>query len=335
MWTSLKTVRLIRYLLVWRVNTSFVRLPAPPSTAFSLVLGQIIASRLPTRQAAPWQKCLARWGADVRRAAPGDRKAQKVDLETLWPIESVLFAYPGKRNYGQGELILWELKLFEESADHGLFLEVILPAIEEAGYTSDPRWKGPDSLWGRFDIQAVYVARGSCWEPLVSGGRLNLHYRPSPAQWLDNLTFNPERTFNRLTWVSPVAFNGGPAGEASAPDAVQGATGGNIPDLQTMLEALLARCALLTGGGRRKAGGILEDLTPEEQMHLKEALEQAKGVASSAESLRPVPAHWPGQWQGTQIFDAIPAASIPYLQLASILHIGRQVHFGCGTLTLA
>lgn len=61
MWTSLDPIKIIRYLLVWRVNRSLVQLPPSFSSDLSQVLGTIIANRLSTRKAAPWRKALARW----------------------------------------------------------------------------------------------------------------------------------------------------------------------------------------------------------------------------------------------------------------------------------
>jgi len=57
MWTSLEPIKVLRYLLVWRVNRSLVQLPPSFAADLSLVLGTIIADRLPTRKATPWRKC--------------------------------------------------------------------------------------------------------------------------------------------------------------------------------------------------------------------------------------------------------------------------------------
>ena len=62
MWTSLDPVKLIRYLLVWRVNSSLVQLPVHFSVELSRALGAMVTGRLPTRQAAPWRKAMGKWG---------------------------------------------------------------------------------------------------------------------------------------------------------------------------------------------------------------------------------------------------------------------------------
>ena len=55
------SIHLIRYLLVWRVNHSLIRLPSWLPVELSFVLGNIIAERLPTNQARPWRKALEAW----------------------------------------------------------------------------------------------------------------------------------------------------------------------------------------------------------------------------------------------------------------------------------
>jgi hypothetical protein len=142
------SINLIRYLFVLRVNSSLVYLPKYLSIELSSVLGAIIAKRLPTNEAGRWQKTLAIGNEYLSERILGSRNLRKSPQslqavpDSPWPIEVVLFTYPRKVTYGQGEMILWELKLFGESADHGFFLEVILPAIEEAGYISDEAHTG-------------------------------------------------------------------------------------------------------------------------------------------------------------------------------------------------
>jgi hypothetical protein len=253
----------------------------------------------------------------------------------------VLFAYPGKRTYGQGEVILWELKLVEDSADHGLFLELILPAMEEAASTSDPQWHRPNSLWGRFDIQAVYAARGARWEPMVSAGRLDLYYRANPTQWAEGLTFGLDlkRRFHRLTWITPFDFglpildfgldraSDNPKSEIQNPQLVG-------PTLQTILDALMDRMTLFLPGKNRTAKDAWALLSPDEQTAIGLALQQAKPFSQQRQALEPAPKEWPGRWIGTQTFTTIPERLLPYLELAAILHIGKQTHFGCGTFVL-
>ena len=337
MWTCLSSVKLIRYLLVLKVNGPLVRMPGCVSAELSSTLGTLIAGRLPTREAGPWRKALAPCQEDDGGASHPAPKGLDARPESLWPIEAVLHVYPGKLAYGQGELILWELKLFGESADHGFFLEVLLPALEEAGYTSDPRWRSRNRLWGRFDIHAVYAARGAQWEPLVREGRLNLRYRPGPGQWAEGLNLKPvsDRTFNCLSWLSPFDLREGRGEDGVPAEEAEGATPGEAPTLLRILEALIFRVETLITGRRDVSWDIQGVLTPEECSQLQDDVEQARGVALRFKRLVPAPKNWPGRWTGTQVFDFIPPSLTPYLQLASVLHIGRQTHFGCGTFALS
>jgi hypothetical protein len=333
MWPFIKPIKVIRYLLVLRVNSSLVHLPRCLSTELSLVLGTMIANRLPTREARPWRKALAPWDEHGGISLVGKKKPRTLP-EASWPIEAVLFVYPGKRTYGQGESILWELKLMGESADHGLFLEVVLPALEEAATVSDQQLQRKNGLWGRFDIQAIYATRGAQWEPVVSAGRLDLNYHVTPVQWAEGLTFESrsERVLDRLTWITPFDFS----------DANQ--TGRRrrkriplhqVPTLQSMLESLIARMSLLLPGKYNTPDDVWAILSAEEQAALRAVMEQASHIPIHHKSLKSAPKSWPGRWIGTQTFASIPHPIIPYLELASILHIGRQTHFGCGTFAIS
>ena len=316
MWPIISPINLIRYLVVWRVNRTLVRLPRCLSVEMSRVLGTLIAERLPTREAQPWRKAMNKWEGYDDEA----KKDNSPVPEALWPTESVLFFYPGKQVYGQGELILWEIKLVGNSADHGLFLELILPAMEEASTTSDPRWHRPNSLWGRFDIQAIYAARGAQWEPVARDGKLDLRYRATPNQWADGLAFTSlsERTLDRLTWLTPFDL---PSKQSA-------------PTLPEILEALAARMRLFIPGKRRAPADVWNVLSAQDQAALRGAIEQATEFPLRRQELEHAPKGWPGRWIGTQTFLFIPDSLVPYLELASILHIGKQAHFGCGTFII-
>ena len=323
MWPVIEPINLIRYLLVWKVNRTLVRLPRCLPVELSRVLGTLIAERLPTREAQPWRKALTKW--------EGYDNAQKKNApvpEASWPIESVLFVYPGKQVYGQGELIFWELKLVGKSAEHGLFLEVILPAMEGASTTADPRWHRANSLWGSFDIQAIYAARGPRWEPVASDGKLNLRYRATPNQWADGLTFTPtsQRTLDRLTWLTPF--------DLQDPSGFTNPKGLYAPTLPKLLEALAARMSLFIPGKRRAHADVWNVLSAEDQAALRGAIEQATEFPVRRQDIERAPKGWPGRWIGAQTFLFIPDPFVPYLELASILHIGKQTHFGCGTFVL-
>lgn len=322
-------VNLIRYLIVWRVSGSFVQVPRAFAADISRTLGTLIAERLPMPQARPWRKWLASWeeadpteeSADAR---PGPA-AGKTSRWPAWPIEAVVWPYPAKHGYGLGEPILWELKLMGDAADHGLFLEMILPAIEAAATTTDERWYRPRTLWGRFDIQAVYAARGTRWEPLVRDGRLDLSYHPTAAQWAEGLAPQLPVPWKwlQLTWLTPFDFG------AEEPDGQPASR--PAPSMTQLLEALMARLAGLLFG---KWG------TPEQAWALLSADELAAlrqdgaDVRSGKADLERTDDKEPGRWIGSQRFLNVSPRLLPYLELAAILHLGRHTHFGCGTFTL-
>jgi len=195
MWTFLNPFNLIRYLVVLRVNAPQVRLPRWLAGELSWALGGAIARRLPSSQAQAWSKATLPW--EAYNQADAQKRRMLPFPEAAWPVESVLLAYPGKLTYGEGESILFEIKLFKDAADHNFFLEVILPTLEEVGYAAaGTPWRSATSLWGHYDVSAVYVARGALWEPLVSQGRLDLGYRATPAQWAEGLSFeSPEALY--------------------------------------------------------------------------------------------------------------------------------------------
>ncbi|MCX6031238.1 MAG: hypothetical protein NT169_18305 [Chloroflexi bacterium] len=354
MWPLLTQVNLIRYLIVWRVNGSQIQLPRCLPADFSQVLGALIAERLPTQQAKPWRKAVAEWGkvtdesaaAEARDASP----LPEAPLHTVnfpaaadqrwpaWPIESVIWPYPGKRTYGQGEPLLWELKLLGAAADHGLFLEVILPAMEVAATTSDERWRRSRTLWGRFDIQAIYAARGPRWEPFVTDGRLDLAYRPMPTQWAEGLAFevNARRRFHRLSWLTPFDFgfgiwDFGMDGGADNPQSAIRNPQSKAPSLRGILDALMARIAPLAVDKWATAEQAWGTLDAEEQMGVWLDCEEGRLKRAMLERAS---RDWPGRWIGAQLFAKMPPRLLPYLELASVLHVGQHTHFGCGTFAL-
>jgi hypothetical protein len=329
MWPFIRPINLIRYLIVWKINSSLVVLPRYFAPLLSRVLSTMIGNRLPTHEARDWRKALAAW--DDETTAPS---------EARWPIEAILFPYPSKRSYGRGEVILWELKLVGSSADHGLFLELILPAMEEAASTSDSRWRRPNRLWGEFDVQAVYAARGTRWEPVVRDGRLDLDYRASPAQWAEGLTFGQDakRQFRDLTWITPFDLG-------EMPDALDSSHRSRtkieipvreVPTIQGILDALISRMTLFLPDKNPTPDDVLALLDVQEQEALQHALEKARRISRrQILSLESAPKGCPGCWVGTQTFaGAIPSPLLPYLELAAILHVGKQTHFGCGTFRL-
>jgi hypothetical protein len=76
-------------------------------------------------------------------------------------------------------------------------------------------------------------------------------------------------------------------------------------------------------------------LSEEDRASFRIVMEQAALIPIRRQSLKPAPKRGPGRWIGTQTFPSIPHPLIPYLELASILHIGKQTHFGCGTFAIS
>jgi hypothetical protein len=322
MWLPPTSLDLLRYLIVWRINSPLVQLPRKYlPMELARVLGTLITERLPTRSARPWRKNLAAWDAAARQPRDEDSESVFPDIP-MWPLETVFFAYPGKSVYGEGEILLWELKLFGKDADHELFLEVILPAMEEAGFREDRRWRQRRGLWGHFDIDSVYVARSRQWEPLVQGGRLDLRYRPTRQQWaLDTKQADIEgKVFREIFWLAPFDLDAPPEIEADS--------------LAPILSALIARLNHLVGDFFEFPLGIRDRLDAEQRVRLEPSSSHGARIRHGDHNLSPVPDGFPGKWIGTQRFRSIPPLLLPYLELASILHVGRHTQFGCGTFLL-
>ena len=327
---SLLPLSLIRYLIVCRVNAPLVRFYLFPSVELSLVLGTVIEESLPTVQSRPWRKALAPWKSEGGLSIIQNKNRRNVPL-AAWPVESVLFCYPGKRYYGKGELILLELKLIGNSADHAFFLDVILPALETASRTIDKDWQPANSLWGNFDIQSVYVARGHVWESLVDNGRLNLTYMATPSQWAEGLTLDPDpqRVFHDVTWITPFDLEGPSIPDRAIPS--KRISPAQVPSLRQILVALLERMNSLPTGTRNPRVRFWDMVEKDVRDSFDQLLESASNIPIIHGSFRPVPASQPGRWIGRQTFGAIPNPITPYLALASIFHIGALTHSGCGT----
>ncbi len=304
-----------------------------PSLEFSLVLGTAISESLPTVQARPWRKALMPWD-EYGGLSLIKKKSLRNLPQVAWPVESVLFCYPGKRAYGEGEVILLELKLIGDGADHAFFLEIILPALETVSRTIDKNWQTPNSLWGRFDIQSVYVARGPNWEPLVNDGRLDLGYMATPLQWSEGLILHPDshHRLRNLTWLTPFDLRCDEKEERNR--NLRKITPDQVPSLEEVLRSFMTRMNLLSTGRRGKASHFWDLLSPQDRASFEEVLEQSSEVPMLHGSLRAVPPIHPGRWIGRQTFGVIPDSIAPYLALASIFHIGAHTHFGCGTFVL-
>lgn len=326
-------INLIRYLVVLRVNHSMVRVSESLSAEMSLILGTAISKRLPTAQAGPWKKTLASWD-EYGGTASLDKKKTRGMPEQPWPMQATIFAYPGKRTYGTDELVFWEIKLLKNDADHGLFLELILPALEELGTKITPKWKSSNSLWSRFDIHSVYAARGSEWEPFVRDGRLDLDYKPTPSQWSDGLVMDrvtKKRTLDKLTWMSAFDLSEYETGSSVNLRNRSPYTG---PSLKQILEAFLGRMGSLISGKPTSPDDAMELLSAKAQSPLKNAIEKAVRIPVISNNIQYADSS-PGRWTGSQIFaTSVPDMILFYLNLASIFHIGKYTHYGCGTFIL-
>ena len=348
MWSLINTLSQIRYLIVLRVNSPIARVLPRFSSETSQVLGGIIADRLPSSEAKYWRKSAQYWSVypelstESETGQSGHGRNHPAELRSIpsspWPLESVLFPYPGKRSYGRGEPILLELKLLGESADHSIFLELILPALEHAGLTvlGDTSNKYP--LWGHFDIEAIYVARGMDWEPVIQAGRLDLEYRPTPVQWAEGLSFQPPQhsRHHALLWLTPFEFE-----KHGIPNpAIQTTTSGKrrkaeaVPTLAKLLEALFLRVGRIVTGRQVGIAEMWDMFSEKERTRFQDEITPAIQQASRRQTLENVPKEWPECWPGVQRFASIPASVLPFLRLASILHIGQHTHIGYGTFAI-
>lgn len=339
MLSCLNRISINRYLIVWRVNSSLAYIPGYLSLELSRVIGSIIAQRLPSSEKTAWKKTLDPL-IKHHDASIKNRRRKSVPIpDVAWPINSTLLVYPGKRTYGKDELIFWELKLLGEHADHGLFLEVILPAMEEAGFSSDPKWNQKNRLWGHFDILHVYAARGNSWEPIVHDGKLDLRYRVTPFQWGENLKFKPTSShhFSRLNWMSPFDFVDVVSNLGKFDFSIKHLTllVNSAPTLPLILLSLIFRIEELLHGRSKNPDSVGDFLSEEDRATFHQALEAVARISITKDNTRQAPTNWPGKYFGVQQFRGIPRSVIPYLELASILHIGKQTHFGCGTFVIA
>ncbi|WP_028325963.1 type III-I CRISPR precrRNA processing endoribonuclease Cas6 [Desulfatirhabdium butyrativorans] len=327
---------MIRYLLVLRINKPIVHLPPWLPAELSLVLGTLIAERIPVPRVRQWRKTLAVWDAIGGIHA----FSKKTNWNTRppaasWPIETVWFQYPGKRHYGSGERILLEFKILGKEADHGFFLETILPVLEAAGYRIDMPCHRPNSLWGHFEIQAVYVAKGRRWEPLVQDGKLDLKYRATATQWVEGMDSEspPPNRFRNLVWATPfdrVGSIGEDISEASEEKALL-----PIPRLRDILDASIKRIAAVLPEKRNDLDVFWKGIAPVLVEPLREAFDLAESIGLMTQKIVPPTRGLPGQGIGPVTFcQEIPEILLPLLDIGAILHVGSQTHIGCGTFYL-
>jgi hypothetical protein len=317
------SIKLFRYLIAWRVNTPMVRLPLDFTAAISQTLGYAIADSISTRDARRWLKHL-----DTNKLNLFQRPAIEDPYpETPWPVHAVILPHTNKRNYCQGEIIYWELKLIGDSADHGFFLEAIIPAMEKLGYTEQNIPQSRLSIWGHYDILSVWVANGNNWDPLINESQLNLKYHPKPLQWNSHLTedyyHKGMSQQKRLIWLRPFEFD--VLGISQMKDKF-------IPEMQSIIESVVRRWSFFSSSRIRKE---IWDLVPSNLLiEVKKAWEIAGNMRISSYNLIPALRNEPGLWTGELTYENIPVFLMPYLDMAAIFHVGKKTHYGCGTFAL-
>lgn len=325
MYIPQKTIKVLRYLCVWRVNSSLARMPTRFNLDLTHILAQLITDKLSTRLARPWKKLLS---------AYEQSRTDGTFTEKLWPLDVAISAYPTKSTFNQGEVICFEIKLFGEEASHDTFLELILPAMEDAGLRRDGRWYYKNGLWGHFDIDAVYVCKGDTWQPLVIDGELDLHYKPTPWQWADTHTERitqkvQQQTYKHLHWLTSFDLS---LSDETLLASVEEPWGRS---LRRVIEAMIARMDYLLEISKNSELSIWDFFEKHEVDELEYSLNRSDEIIHGRHDIAPARRDIPGQWQGIQHFpEAIPAFFVPYLDVASILHIGRFTQYGCGSFIL-
>ncbi|MGD9974434.1 MAG: hypothetical protein AB7S77_15345 [Desulfatirhabdiaceae bacterium] len=303
-----------------------VRFRTPPAADIACTLGYHIADRLPSVQSKPWMEALS---SSNSAEFQFDRKTGTRLIENPWPLSAAILVYPVKYFYGQDELIFWELKLMGQSADHSLFLEIILPAMETLSQKPAGLHSNRFSIWGGFDIQSVHVAKGHHWVPLVDAGKLDLRRRYSTRMWCKDLHFHHRLglPIKHLEWITPVCLPVLPGQKRSKnPTALQ---------LVEILDAWLIRASQLILGRWGTPEKLIAGMDDDTRQDLQEAIELAGQIPVLRAELVSSPKYGKNMWEGHQYFlNPIPEKLMPYLNLAAIFHVGQLTHYGCGTFVV-
>lgn len=303
---------LLRYLIVLRPNQAMAMLP--PSLEIELVhwLGTLMARNIGGHEAKAWNKAVRRV-AERRIDTFPDRRSPDP-----WPLcFSLLVRTPSVRLI-RGEPFILELNLFGERSSHQFFMGYILPALEQGGYEREAS-RSRSSLLGNYDVTDVYCAKGRRWEALVDMGCVTELDPPTPQQWcLDFLTPRPDKVLTRLDWVRPVI-----------PDEQPPDYG---PDMPWLLAALARRVAIIRRSAEVDMDEVIAGLPHCEKTSWEQALVAAASMAPPRVLSKP---GWPaGALSGHQCFGAIPPVVLPFLELASILHLGLYCQYGYGCFSL-
>lgn len=310
MWHINSEISLLRYLIALRINNSWVRLPdrAALTVEFSQAIGDQLLNLLPLHQRRPWERILR------PKNDPAFLQAPEPD-EMRWPVETILHLYPHNARHGFGDYLFLEIKLLGEQTSHDFFITYILPALETLG---SKRQRGDRyALWGHYEISHIWVAHGRTWQPLVVASKLNTKLQPTTTQWAENLQTLPTNLpdYHQITWHTAYKFEHD-----------------KIPMLNDLLNELLSRVVSLLPNVAN-INDLWQKLTIDEQTDLMFALRESEKIPLRKHKItRDRKTKICSGWQQ---FASIPVALLPYLELAAILHLGKDTHYGLGTFYLA
>ena len=315
-------VQILRYLFVLRVNCSLIETLKQPEQEIVHLLAALIAENMGGADGKAWKKA-------ARRLANGS-VAVSVDTVPLpgpppWPVDAVVLAEnPGTR-LGLDEHFLFELTLFGDRIGHHFILEYLLPALEQAGY-SRMEGQAKFGLWGNYEVVGLFCAHGADWEPVIDEGLLSSEYFPAPDQWArDFMMSGAGKMFTRLDWIRPLA-----------PDAAMPENGPDMPWLLAALERRMTALKLLNRGSATDMDALVQGIPGMEKTSWQQAVDAAQAMPAPVSVLRPVEKKHPAKAViGRQYFSAIPPVVLPWLELASLLHLGLHTNYGYGGFSLA
>ncbi len=311
-------IQILRYLFVLRINCSLIETLKQPDQEILHYLAALIAENMGGSDGKAWKKA-------VRRLASVSVNAVPLAGPPPWPVDAVVLAEnPGAR-LGLDEHFIFELNLLGDRIGHHFILEYLLPALEQAGYSrmeQQPKF----GLWGNYEIVGLFCAHGADWEPVIDEGQLSNDYFPKPDQWARDFMMNGAgKIFTRLDWIRPLA-----------PDAAMPENGPDMPWLLAALERRMTALKLLNRGSATDMNALVKGIPAMKKARWQEAVDAAQAMPAPISILRPVEKKHPAKAViGRQHFSAIPPVVLPWLELASILHIGLHTHYGYGGFSLA
>jgi hypothetical protein len=104
--------------------------------------------------------------------------------------------------------------------------------------------------------------------------------------------------------------------------------------MRQIITALMTRMTLFVPARHGGVEQVWALLSQAERAALEEDVDMTRLGPARRQRLEAASKDWPGCRVGSQVFEGISWRLLPYLELASILHIGRLTHFGCGTFVL-